>query len=79
MQCYRCERRHLAPIWALLSPCNAKHILESKQKKWHSSLLVFAHLLCIEICQNNPRAHESTQYLKKKKIGNEYEHSFKLI
>lgn len=52
------EERQLAPIWALLSSLNTKHILKSKQKKnATASLFVFAQLLCIEICQSSPLQH----------------------
>lgn len=45
-------KRHLAPIWALLSFCSTKHILKSKQK-WHSTFACF----CTSALQINLSTH----------------------
>lgn len=79
------EERQLAPIWALLSSLNTKHILKSKQKKnATASLFVFAQLLCIEICQSSPLQHATqartliTSHTFQKETENYYEHSIRL-
>lgn len=77
LQCYHFEKRHQAPIWALLSFCSTEHILETRQKSWVSLLVL--HVFCIETFMSNnplPRIHTHTQI--QKGAENKYEHSVEM-